>query len=330
MSLNLHAPRRTRQPGTPIPASFDDFDRLGKISAEDLIEPGFRNLLLRRKADFLTSPAAAEGRVWNPRRDPETVIGTVMSSHEVNQALETGNTDLLIATSVVAFSNEKVVFLTDDSSFGLNVLPSGFTSTSFKLPMQVASRPSVPNGSISTADELIDVFYPHAHQLDTIDELVAYINDGDLPARTHRDEALFDGMPEYRSVSDDYIFADYSGPDKDDPLNPPAHVDFHFCDHSFVERGSAVLVRGVGKRAIHVAIALPYISGYDSVITDTQLAYKAALTANRYGWRRVVVALDDYFGCDARLFNVDQYKVQNLKNGHQGKFLHQIKRERSI
>lgn len=126
---------------------------------------------------------------------------------------------------------------------------------------------------------------------------------------------------------DDYIFDDDSWAEEDHQLDPPAHVSVEECCN-FVERGSAYLVRGVAKRAIHVAIAMPYLR--DATISELQLAYKAACMAQRLGWRRVVVALDDYFNEDARLFNVHQYTVENLTKGHQGKYLHQIKRERAL
>ncbi len=79
------------------------------------------------------------------------------------------------------------------------------------------------------------------------------------------------------------------------------------------------VVRGVGKRAIHVVVQ-PF-PAVQVQLSGEELAVKAAVYAARQGWKRCVVAPDMVYGEDAHVFNLHQYRVDVWARGFLGAYL---------
>ena len=69
-----------------------------------------------------------------------------------------------------------VFFFSDDHCFGVGVLPKGFVPTSHRIPKEVVARPGLEDGIITTVEQLIQVYEHDRTQLETIDELVVFLN----------------------------------------------------------------------------------------------------------------------------------------------------------
>jgi len=142
---------------------------------EQLEASSLKTKLAETKVKMITAKAYA---ALEFHRDPETVYGTVMSNEEVDAALARPLTDnLLIHHSITLVTDQKAFFLTDDHSYGYKVLPPDWVGCSMSLPMRVPARPEVPSGVIETAAQLVAVFASDMRQLNTVDELVAYLNE---------------------------------------------------------------------------------------------------------------------------------------------------------
>lgn len=131
------------------------------------------------------------------------------------------------------------------------------------------------------------------------------------------------------SPRDDYdfgdSFADFGGDGQvcgDSSGDNLGGAQVSYCENGYRYFSGVYLVRGIGKRSVRV-IVRPFHSQRNaaSTVSDELLAALAARVAAKHGWRKVVVAPDDYLGEDARVFNMDQYLVQNRLFGHQGTFL---------
>ncbi|MBK6616306.1 hypothetical protein [Ottowia sp.] len=99
-------------------------------------------------------------------------------------------------------------------------------------------------------------------------------------------------------------------------------VEVTYCERGHAFFTGVYLVRGVGKRTVKVIIR-PFHGAVMSV-TEEWLAEQAARIASRKGWRKVVVAPDDYGYNDARVFNMHQFFVEKDRIGHQGTFLYSL------
>lgn len=77
---------------------------------------------------------------------------------------------------IVADVYTDVFFLSDDHCFGVGVLPKGFVPTSHQIPKEVVPRPGLEDGVISTVKQLVQIFEHDRTQIETLDELVVFLN----------------------------------------------------------------------------------------------------------------------------------------------------------
>lgn len=101
-------------------------------------------------------------------REGRTSLG-VLTTEEQQARLDAGH------KSVSVHHNDEVFYFTDDYCMLLNIV-SGFTSCSTSVPMAISPREAFPDGWIHTAKDYIKVFEKDRRQINSMDELVAYLN----------------------------------------------------------------------------------------------------------------------------------------------------------
>lgn len=81
--------------------------------------------------------------------------------------------------SVVSCDQFKVMFFTNNHMFGYPVLDKNWVPTSFsKFPFQVVPREEFPEGIVATASDFKKLFYNDYTQLNSLDELLEFLNHG--------------------------------------------------------------------------------------------------------------------------------------------------------
>lgn len=96
-------------------------------------------------------------------------VKVVLTTDEQNQLAEYGR-------SFQVISDSKIFFFTDDYCVGVGLFPDDFIPSSTVCPMIVSPRESLPSGAVETAEEYIMIFERDRKQINTIDELVDYLN----------------------------------------------------------------------------------------------------------------------------------------------------------
>ena len=79
--------------------------------------------------------------------------------------------------SVYTITDEKVFFFTDDYCLGHNYIPKCFVSSSTQIPHNVEPREELPDGVIRNVKDYIMIYEKDKRQLNTIDELIEYLNE---------------------------------------------------------------------------------------------------------------------------------------------------------
>ena len=73
-------------------------------------------------------------------------------------------------------------------------------------------------------------------------------------------------------------------------MNKKSEITISYCQRSDCGFGGVMLVRGLGKRAVLVFIRPFHISAAaERLLTDNELAIKAAEFAAKKGWKRIFV-----------------------------------------
>lgn len=144
------------------------------ITKEMLEESGLKPKLEERKKHF-----AANGKKDTVGRQPETIIG-FLTKEVANDLIANRKPDMMINIGVTVISDRSVYFFVDDSSYGFRVLPRNFFAMTFGntcgLPYYTVPRKEVPTGMISTVEQLAAIFYSGERHLNSIEELVDYVN----------------------------------------------------------------------------------------------------------------------------------------------------------
>jgi hypothetical protein len=96
--------------------------------------------------------------------------GVLSSAEALERSYRTGT------IVIISSSKRNVFFLSDDHIFGYPLLPDDFVSSTMKFPMRVVARPEVPDGWVNSVEKLIDVFESGRTQINSIEELVEYLN----------------------------------------------------------------------------------------------------------------------------------------------------------
>lgn len=144
---------------------------------QELLEAGgLKSQLLKREEHFRSIGKEDTSGVRNSR----DVIG-FLSKEQVNEFCnDSSKPDLLIKIGVTVISNEEVCFLVDDSCYGWKVLPSDFHGITFParggLPFWIIPREEFEDGQLKTAEDILTVFYPGIKHLNTMQELLDYLN----------------------------------------------------------------------------------------------------------------------------------------------------------
>lgn len=99
--------------------------------------------------------------------------GKILTKEEAQQQIE--NSGRLVCMCA-RFREETVVFFTTDHCFGGNVLPKEWVIVSNYFPDQVVPREGLEDGKITNLEQLLFVFYNDARVIESIDELVEYLN----------------------------------------------------------------------------------------------------------------------------------------------------------
>lgn len=96
-------------------------------------------------------------------------IKGVLTTEEQNQLANKGHCFQVI-------TDGKVFFFTDDYCIGVHLFPKTFVPSSSVCPFEVKPRECLPDGIIVTAEQYIMIFEKDKKQINTIDELVDYLN----------------------------------------------------------------------------------------------------------------------------------------------------------
>lgn len=97
------------------------------------------------------------------------------------------------------------------------------------------------------------------------------------------------------------------------------NISVTYCKIGYDWCTNVRLVRGVGRKTIRVILRPAHGRvGYDD---ETKVAIDAAKLATKKGWRKIVVAPDDYKGDTIRGFNLHQYHYEQWQKGRIGIFL---------
>lgn len=135
---------------------------------EALLKGTFKRSIIEEEQWFI----ANELERPDTRRESSTIVGGVLSRDRVNQLIsgeEVGDW-MINDCGVVGINDGTVVFLTDDSSISLN-LPRNFRAIQWRLPNSTGfGKP------IDTAHAFIDHFYPGMRVIETMDDLLNYLN----------------------------------------------------------------------------------------------------------------------------------------------------------
>lgn len=107
------------------------------------------------------------------RTESKWINGGVLSRQRADDLIHSGQEEdwLIKSAGVTAMSDRKIVFLTDDDSIQLN-LPKGFYGLKWRLPNQLG----YPGKAINNASEYLDHFYPGVRVIESMEELLAYLN----------------------------------------------------------------------------------------------------------------------------------------------------------
>ena len=104
----------------------------------------------------------------------------IIAAHGVSLrgVLTTEEQKLYMASTfgIQVIRNQEVFWFTDDYTLGGSLLPKDFVSSSTHLPHEVSPREELPSGVVETVEDLINVYYKGKRQINTIDELVEYLN----------------------------------------------------------------------------------------------------------------------------------------------------------
>lgn len=74
-------------------------------------------------------------------------------------------------------TNGKVFWFTDDYNMVFKLLPPEFVSSSTMSHQTVPTRFGLPDGVIRTAEDFVKVYHQDERQIQTIDELIQYLNE---------------------------------------------------------------------------------------------------------------------------------------------------------
>lgn len=151
------------------------------ITHEDLLRDNSKERYARYKARH-----EAQG-VTYCMRDPDTVVSGVLTTEQAQAELIKPHS-LMNDCGVTVFSNRSVFFITDDAHFAWGLLKArGFIPGTFRMPQKAAPRPAIPDGVIDTVAKVIAVYFDDELQLNTIEELLAYLNH---PEEKHWSESV--------------------------------------------------------------------------------------------------------------------------------------------
>jgi len=112
-------------------------------------------------------------------RNPDKFKGVLTKEEASADAIKRGRVYeiTLNGTSANGYHIAKAAFFTDYYSFGYGVLPSGWISSSIRIPHSVTQRPSLPSGRVITLNDYMSVYLdPETVVIETIEDLVKYVN----------------------------------------------------------------------------------------------------------------------------------------------------------
>lgn len=111
------------------------------------------------------------------RRPPESVFGTVISAEQVDEFFARPESqekrDHLLYSHLCTIGDDKVFFFTDDSNYGHTILPKAFIGAIFSGGLPRSTGQGTP---ILTVADFVGVYHKGERQLNTVDELVEYLN----------------------------------------------------------------------------------------------------------------------------------------------------------
>ena len=97
----------------------------------------------------------------------------VLTTKEQNDLIKSGKKVMYEYTATTA--NKRAFFFSDVTSF--SVLPDEFVTCSVAAGCAVVPRESLPDGIIKNADDYIAIFQRDSIQINSMDELVDYLNE---------------------------------------------------------------------------------------------------------------------------------------------------------
>ncbi len=139
---------------------------------------GFKHHLIEREAAIAKLSQAEQDEINKSGYRRSDQVTGFMSKEEAQKQLDSDTPHLLIKDNgLCLIGDRKVFFLSDDGGWGHTVLPKEFVAVSQRLPAFATPRPGLENGCIDTVDKFMLVYCRNEKLLNTIEELVDYLNE---------------------------------------------------------------------------------------------------------------------------------------------------------
>lgn len=125
------------------------------------------------KEDLLSASSFARSA---KARGSNSYKGVLTNEEALERAERFNRQGTLVTITHRRNENERIFFFSDDHCFGYPILPDGFVPCTSVFPMYVKPRPGVEDGWVNTIEKFIAVFHYDARQINSIEELVEYLN----------------------------------------------------------------------------------------------------------------------------------------------------------
>ena len=95
----------------------------------------------------------------------------------------------------------------------------------------------------------------------------------------------------------------------------PISILMTYCKKGYSWADDVLLVRVAGRKAVRIITSISHdLICAENIIAATNLAHQK-------GWRKIVIATDNYKGQTLRGFNLHQYHYEQWQKGYIGVFL---------
>lgn len=142
---------------------------------EDLESTSFK-----RQCEQREEAACKSGQIIPDCWKKSSEIFGFLSKEKLNEVLKDKTPEMLLTSvGVAVFSDKTHCFFVDDVQWGNKLYEEGFCSIAYGFcgfPLRVKPREELPSGMITTAEELLMIFHKDEVLLNSVEELLEYLN----------------------------------------------------------------------------------------------------------------------------------------------------------